>query len=445
MIPYVEKTLEIVRRRNHSEPVFLQAVEEVLCTLDPVISEHPEIEQYNLLERICEPERQLLFRVVWENDEGEVQVTRGFRTNFNSSLGPYKGGLRFHPTVNMGVIKFLAFEQVFKNSLTGLQIGGGKGGAEFSPRGRSEREIMRFCQAFMTGLYRHIGEQTDIPAGDIGVGEREIGFLFGQYKRLTNRYELGVLTGKGAAFGGSLGRKEATGFGCVYFAHEMLARQKNDLEGKTCVVSGSGNVAIYAIKKLHDLGARVVACSDSDGYIYDSAGIDFDALRMIKEVERERIKKYVEVVPSAVYHRKGNIWEVPCAVAFPCATQNELNAEQAKELVKNGCCLVCEGANMPTTPEAVAVFRAAGVLFGPGKAANAGGVAVSALEMQQNASWGTWSFEEVDKRLHGIMSKIHGTCVHYAERYSTGDDYVSGANIGGFLRVAQAMISHGVV
>lgn len=445
MHPYIAEIFEIVRKRNHSEPVFLQAVREVLETLGPLIDEHPEIEKQNLLERICEPERQIIFRVVWEDDAGNVHVNRGFRTNFNSTLGPYKGGLRFHPTVNMGVIKFLAFEQVFKNSLTGLQLGGGKGGADFNPRGRSSSEVMRFCQSFMTALHRHIGDRTDVPAGDIGVSGREIGYLFGQYKRLTNRFDAGVLTGKDASFGGSLARVEATGFGCVYFAQEMLKRKGESLEGKRCVVSGSGNVALYAIRKLQQLGATVYACSDSNGMVFDPDGIDFDTVRMIKEVERERISKYVEMRPKAQYREGERVWEVPCDCAFPCATQNELELEDAKKLINSECQIVCEGANMPTTPDAVRALRQAKILFGPGKAANAGGVAVSALEMQQNAGWENWTFEQVDGKLQEIMKHIHGTCVHYAERYSQEDDYVGGANIGGFLRVAQGMVAHGLI
>lgn len=445
MHPTIQKTLETVEHRNHSEPVFLQAVHEVLETLTPVVEEHPEIADLSLLERLCEPERQLIFRVVWKDDAGNVQVNRGFRTQFNSVLGPYKGGLRFHPTVNMGVIKFLAFEQIFKNSLTGLNIGGGKGGADFDPKGKSDDEVMRFCQAFMTELVHHLGPRRDVPAGDIGVGAREIGYLFGQYKRLTDTYELGVITGKSVAWGGSQGRTEATGFGAVYFAEEILKEKGDSLEGKTCVVSGSGNVALYAIRKLQQLGARVVACSDSGGCIFHPKGLDWDALRLIKEVERARISKYAELHPEAEYRQNGKVWGIACDAAFPCATQNELEAADAKALIGNGCRLICEGANMPCTPEAVALFRQAGVAFGPGKAANAGGVAVSALEMQQNAGLEHWTFQQVDEELQGIMRGIHESCLHYADKYHQPGNYVAGANIGGFIRVAQAMISHGLI
>ena len=443
----IKETLDWVHARNHSEPVFIQAVDEVLNSLAPVIDAFPQILEQNLLQRVCEPERQLIFRVIWQDDKGGVQVNRGFRVKFNSALGPYKGGLRFHPTVNLGVIKFLGFEQIFKNSLTGLSIGGGKGGSDFDPKGKSESEVMRFCQSFMTELYRHIGPSEDVPAGDIGVGAREIGYLFGQYKRLTNRYDLGVITGKDTAWGGSLVRKEATGFGAVYFLDEMLRRKGDSLKGKTAVVSGSGNVAIYAIRKLMDMGAKVVACSDSGGTIHDPGGLDFDHLREIKEIERGRIETYARRCPGSKFipRDKASIWTIPCEVALPCATQNELNAEDALTLVRNGCIAVSEGANMPSTPEAIEVFLREKVLFGPGKAANAGGVAVSALEMQQNASLATWTFAEVDKRLKETMASIHGTCVHYARKFSDPDNYVDGANIGGFLRVAQAMLSHGVV
>ncbi len=443
----IEKALEWVHARNHSEPVFIQAVDEVLNSLAPILDAFPQIEEYNLLERICEPERQLIFHVIWQDDAGQVQVNRGFRVKFNSALGPYKGGLRFHPTVNLGVIKFLGFEQIFKNSLTGLSIGGGKGGSDFDPKGKSEREVMRFCQSFMTELYRHIGPSEDVPAGDIGVGGREIGYLFGQYKRLTNRYDLGVITGKDTAWGGSLVRKEATGFGAVYFLDEMLKTRGETLEGKRAVVSGSGNVAIYAIRKLMDLGATVVACSDSGGAVHQPAGLDFDQLREIKEIERGRIQTYAERCPQAEFipADQGSIWEIPCDVALPCATQNELDGDHARALVDNGCIAVSEGANMPSTPEAVQHFLGSKILFGPGKAANAGGVAVSALEMQQNAALASWTFNEVDQRLKDTMANIHRTCVHYANKFSTPDNYVDGANIGGFLRVAQAMLSHGVI
>lgn len=439
MSRYIESILEEVTTRNPGETVFHQAVEEVLESLAPVLDRHPEIEKLNILGRLCEPERQILFRVPWEDDQHNLQVNRGFRVEFNSALGSYKGGLRFHPSVDVSVIKFLGFEQIFKNALTGLMIGGGKGGSDFNPKGKSDGEIMRFCQSFMLELHRHIGEKTDVPAGDIGVGSREIGFLFGAYKRLVNRYELGVITGKGIGYGGSLGRKEATGFGTVYFAEEILKTLDDSLKGKTCVVSGSGNVALYAIRKLQDKGALVVACSDSSGMIYDPEGLDFEALRLIKEIERDRLERYPEIHGRAEYTEGKNVWGVKCDLAFPCATQNELDEEGAKTLVDHGCKLVCEGANMPCTPEAIEVFYRHGVLIGPAKAANAGGVAVSALEMQQNAVWTQWSFEEVDRRLQEIMKQIHKTCLFHARKYGKSGNYISGANVGGFIRVAEAM------
>jgi glutamate dehydrogenase (NADP+) len=386
-----------------------------------------------------------MFRVVWQDDSGNVRVNRGFRVGFSGALGPYKGGLRFHPTVNLGIMKFLAFEQVFKNSLTGLQMGGGKGGSDFDPHGRSDREIMGFCQSFMSELYHHIGDRTDVPAGDIGVGAREIGYLFGQYKRLTKSHDLSVLTGKGIDWGGSLARKEATGYGCIYFAQEMLKTRGEGLEGKTCVVSGSGNVAIYATEKLQELGAKVVACSDSAGYIYDKDGLDLNLIKDIKEVRRARISEYVNVRTSAQYITEGSIWDIPCDAAFPCATQNELDEAGAKSLVKNGCKLVAEGANMPTTPEGIRVFQKAGLLYGPGKAANAGGVAVSGLEMQQNVAWMSWTFDEVDRRLKAIMRDIHDKSLAHAERYGHKGNYVIGANIAGFIRVAKAVTAYGLV
>ena len=445
MHPYIKKIVEIVHARNHTEPIFLQALDEVLYSLDPIVAEHPEIEKLNILERLCEPERQIIFRVAWEDDKGKVRTTRGFRVEFSSALGPYKGGLRFHPTVNLGLVKFLGFEQVFKNSLTGLQIGGAKGGAEFNPRGCSSNEVMRFCQSFMNELFRHIGDRTDIPAGDIGVGSREIGFLFGQYKKLTNRFDLGVLTGKDSAFGGSFVRKEATGYGNIYFAQEMLATKGDSLKGKICVVSGSGNVAIYCMKKIIELGGKVVACSDSTGYVYDKNGIELESVRMIKEIERRRIRRYAQIHSKSEYHDTGSIWNVPCDAAFPCATQNELDGKHAKTLLKNGCMLVSEGANMPCNPDAIKAFLKAGILYGPGKAANAGGVAVSALEMQQNATWERWSFKDVDDKLRNVMKDIHRNCAHYAKAYNAPGNYVIGANIAGFLRVAEAMKSHGLV
>ncbi len=435
---------EIIRR-NPGEIEFHQAVVEVLGSLGPVLAKYPELREYKIIERICEPERQIIFRVPWTDDKGEVHINRAFRVEFNSALGPYKGGLRFHPSVNLSVIKFLGFEQVFKNALTGMPIGGGKGGSDFDPKGRSDREVMRFCQSLMTELYRHIGEYTDVPAGDIGVGGREIGYLFGQYKRITNRYESGVLTGKGLDWGGSLVRREATGYGLGYFVQEMLKVRGETLEGKTCVVSGAGNVAIYTIEKVHSLGGKVVACSDSCGYIHDPNGIDLDVVKRLKEVERARIELYQNYHKNARYVPNGNIWEVPCDIALPCATQNELNGHDARLLIKNGCGLIAEGANMPTTPDATKMLLEAGVMFGPGKAANAGGVATSALEMQQNASRDSWSFEHTERRLAEIMSGIHKSCFEMAEEFGTPGNYVNGANIGGYIKVARAMVALGLV
>ncbi len=441
----IESIFDQVVRRNPGEVEFHQAVREVLETLGPVLHKHPEYAEHKIIERICEPERQIIFRVPWQDDRGNVQINRGFRVGFNSVLGPYKGGLRFHPSVYLGIIKFLGFEQIFKNALTGLPIGGAKGGADFDPKGRSDGEVMRFCQSFMTELYRHIGEYTDVPAGDIGVGAREIGFLFGQYKRITNRYESAVLTGKSPNWGGALVRREATGYGTVYFVDEMLRARGLALEGRTCVVSGSGNVAIYAIEKLQALGARVIACSDSNGVIHDPDGIALETVKRLKEVERRRIADYVTERPRATYHANASLWEVPCEVALPCATQNELDEAAAKRLVANGCIAVAEGANMPTTPGGIRVFQEAGIAFGPGKAANAGGVATSALEMQQNASRDTWTFEHTEKRLHGIMQDIHRNCFESAEEFGRPGDYIVGANITGFRRVAEAMLAFGLV
>ncbi len=399
-----------------------------------------------IIERLCEPERQIIFRVPWVDDAGRVRINRGFRVEFNSALGPFKGGLRFHPSVYLGVVKFLGFEQIFKNALTGLPIGGGKGGADFDPKGRSDGEVMRFCQSFMTELYRHIGEYTDVPAGDIGVGGREIGYLFGQYKRITNRYESGVLTGKGLTWGGSQVRPEATGYGVVFFVAEMLAARGEDLEGRRIVVSGSGNVAQYAIEKVHQLGGRVVACSDSGGYVVDEAGIDLELLREVKNVRRARIADYARTRGVTAHFVAGrSIWEVPTDIAMPCATQNELDATDAESLIGNGCRVVAEGANMPATPEAIKALSKAGVMFAPGKAANAGGVATSALEMQQNASRDSWSFEYTESRLSEIMSGIHQTCVRTADEYGVPGDYVLGANIAGFTHVADAMLALGVI
>lgn len=443
----LQELRENIESRNPAESEFHQAVNEVLETLGPVLGKHPEYAEAKLLERICEPERQIIFRVPWVDDAGDVQINRGFRVEFNSALGPYKGGIRFHPSVTLGVVKFLGFEQVFKNSLTGLPIGGGKGGSDFDPKGRSEGEIMRFCQSFMTELYRHLGEYTDVPAGDIGVGTREIGFLFGQYKRITNRYESGVLTGKGLAWGGARVRVEATGYGTAYFVEEMLvANGKGGLDGRDVVVSGSGNVAIHAIQKVHQLGGRVVACSDSAGYVRDAAGIDLKLLRDVKEVERGRLTDYAQRCgASSHYVDGGSIWDVACTVALPCATQNELDVAAARRLIEAGVVAVAEGANMPCEPEAVRMFREAGVLFGPGKAANAGGVATSALEMQQNASRDSWSFEYSEQRLREIMSNIHNDCFETAQAYGYPGDYVLGANVAGLNRVAEAMLALGVV
>lgn len=434
-----------VIKRNQGEHEFHQAVKEVIETLEPVLRKHPEYADHKIIERICEPERQIIFRVPWVDDKGEVQINRGFRVEFNSALGPYKGGLRFHPSVSLGTIKFLGFEQIFKNALTGLPIGGGKGGSDFDPKGKSDAEVMRFVQSFILELYRHIGEHTDVPAGDIGVGAREIGYMFGQYKRITNRYESGVLTGKSPAWGGALVRKEATGYGAVFFLEEMLKTRGIGLEGKTCVVSGSGNVAIYAIEKLQQYGAKVIACSDSNGVIHDPAGIDLDIVKQLKEVERKRISEYVKLRGGATFIENGNIWDIPCELALPCATQNELDGGDAQTLVKNGLLAVSEGANMPSTPEAIKVFQDAGISYGLGKAANAGGVATSALEMQQNASRDSWSFEYSEERLKVIMQNIHQNCYDTAEEYGSKGNYVLGANIVGFRRVAEAMLAFGVV
>ena len=441
----VQPIFQEVLARNPGETEFHQAAREVLESLGPVLVKHPEFAQHKIIERICEPERQIIFRVSWQDDTGEVQINRGFRVEFNSALGPYKGGLRFHPSVYLGIIKFLGFEQIFKNALTGLPIGGGKGGSDFDPKGKSDDEIMRFCQSFMTELYRHIGEHTDVPAGDIGVGGREIGYMFGQYKRITNRWEAGVLTGKGLDWGGSLVRTEATGYGAVFFVDEMLKARKDDFGGKTCVVSGSGNVSIYTIEKINQLGGKVVACSDSNGYIYDEKGIDLKLVQQLKEVERRRIKDYLNYRKEATYVKSGNIWEVPCQVAMPSATQNEINGKDAKMLVKNGCIAVGEGANMPTTPDGVKVFLDAEIAYGPGKAANAGGVATSALEMQQNACRDSWKFDYTEERLQKIMSNIHEMCYETAIEYGTPGNYVNGANIAGFIKVAKAMVAFGII
>ncbi|HMO28221.1 NADP-specific glutamate dehydrogenase [Enterovirga sp.] len=435
-----------VLRRNAGEGEFHQAVKEVLESLGRVVAKHPRYANHALIERLCEPERQIIFRVPWVDDEGQVRINRGFRVQFNSALGPYKGGLRFHPSVNVGIIKFLGFEQTFKNALTGMPIGGGKGGSDFNPRDRSAAEIMRFCQSFMTELHRHLGEHVDVPAGDIGVGGREIGYMFGQYKRLTNRYEAGVLTGKGLAYGGSRARTEATGYGATYFVQSMLKTKSQSFDGRRVVVSGSGNVAIYAVEKIAQFGGKVVACSDSNGYVLDEEGIDLDLLKEVKEVRRERISEYARLKGAgAHYIEGGSIWDVPCDVAMPSATQNELTGKDARTLVGNGVVAVGEGANMPSTPEAVHIFREAGILFGPGKAANAGGVATSALEMQQNASRDSWSFEQTEARLAAVMRNIHDMCAETASEYGAPGDYVLGANIASFVRVAEAMEALGVI
>ena len=441
----LEGILDQVLRRNAGEAEFHQAVTEVLESLGRVVAKNPDYLDHALIERICEPERQIIFRVPWVDDQGQVHINRGFRVQFNSALGPYKGGLRFHPSVNLGIIKFLGFEQIFKNALTGLPIGGGEGGSDFNPRDRSDGEIMRFCQSYMTELHRHLGENTDVPAGDIGVGGREVGYLFGQYKRLTNRYEAGVLTGKGLVYGGSRARTEATGYGAVYFVERMLATSGSGFAGKRAVVSGSGNVAIYTIEKIQELGGKVIACSDSSGYVVDEAGIDLELVKDIKEVRRERIDQYTKRRPGSHFVDKGSIWSVQCDVAMPSATQNELTGKDARSLIANGVVAVGEGANMPSTPEAVRLFQEAGVLFGPGKAANAGGVATSALEMQQNASRDSWTFEQTERRLAEIMHGIHDTCAATAEEYGRPGDYVLGANIAGFVRVAEAMRALGVI
>ena len=442
----LEPILDDVLRRNAGESEFHQAVIEVLESLGRVIAKHPHYIDDALIERICEPERQIIFRVPWVDDKGQVQINRGFRVQFNSALGPYKGGIRFHPSVNLGIIKFLGFEQTFKNALTGMPIGGGKGGSDFNPRGRSDGEIMRFCQSFMTELYRHLGEHTDVPAGDIGVGGREIGYMFGQYKRLTNRYEAGVLTGKGLVYGGSRARKEATGYGAVYFVERMLATKGTTFDGKRAVVSGSGNVAIYTMEKIIEFGGSIAACSDSSGYVIDENGIDLALVKEIKEVRRARISEYARLKGTGTHYIEGgSIWDVPCDVAMPSATQNELTGKDAKKLVENGVIAVGEGANMPSTPEAVRIFQEAGVLFAPGKAANAGGVATSALEMQQNASRDSWTFEQTEERLATIMRNIHDTCAETAEEYGAPGNYVLGANIAGFERVAASMSALGVI
>jgi len=443
---YVDNVLELVKRRNPAEPEFIQAVEEVLASVAPVIEQYPEYREARILERITEPERVIMFRVPWLNDQGKIEVNRGFRIEMNSAIGPYKGGLRFHPSVNLGILKFLAFEQVFKNSLTTLPMGGGKGGSDFDPKGKSDNEVMRFCQSFMTELQRHIGSDTDVPAGDIGVGGREIGFLFGQYKRIRNEFT-GVLTGKGLNWGGSLIRPEATGYGAVYFAENMLKTRGEDFKGKVCAVSGSGNVAQFTVEKLNQLGAMAVTLSDSSGFIHDENGIDDKKLEFVmelKNVKRGRIKEYADRFGVPFYEGK-RPWGVKCEAAFPSATQNEIDADEAETLLNNGCYVISEGANMPTVPEGVEKFVKAGILYGPGKAANAGGVAVSGLEMAQNSQHLSWTREEVDSRLKDIMKSIHDASVKAASDFGQPGNYVVGANIAGFLKVADAMMDQGVV
>lgn len=442
---YLNEVYQGLAKRNAEQKEFLQAVEEVLESLEPVVEAHPEYEKASLIERLVEPERIIMFRVPWVDDAGKVQVNRGYRVQFNSAIGPYKGGLRFHPTVNLSVIKFLGFEQVFKNSLTTLPMGGGKGGSDFDPKGKSDAEVMRFCQSFMTELYRHIGPDTDVPAGDIGVGAREIGYLFGQYKRLRNEFT-GVLTGKGLSYGGSLARTEATGYGLCYFADNMLKDAGRSFEGAKVAISGSGNVAIYACEKATALGAKVVTMSDSNGFVHDPNGIDLALVKQLKEVERKRIREYVTVRPEAEYHEGcSGVWQVPCDIALPCATQNELDLSAAKALIQNGCFAVAEGANMPCTPDAVEALQAAGLLFAPAKAANAGGVATSALEMSQNSMRMSWSFEEVDSHLKDIMTNLYHNAAGAAAQYGKPGDLVAGANIAGFLKVADAMLAYGLV
>ena len=442
---YLNGLMERVVSNNPAQPEFHQAVREVLSSLAPVVNARPELISQGVMDCLVEPERTISFRVPWEDEQGKIHVNRGYRIQFNSAIGPYKGGLRFHPSVNESIIKFLGFEQTFKNSLTGLPIGGGKGGANFDPKGKSDLEIMRFCQSFMNELFKYIGPDTDVPAGDIGVGAREIGYLFGQYKKLRNEFT-GVLTGKGLTYGGSLARKEATGYGLCYFADNMLREAGRSFDGSTVVISGSGNVAIYACKKARQMGAKVVAMSDSNGYIYDPEGIDLDLVKQLQEVEHARIREYVQRRPSARYQEGcSNIWQIPCHIALPCATQNELNGEAAKALVANGCFAVAEGANMPCTPEAVEVIQGSGLLFAPAKAANAGGVAVSALEMSQNSMRFSWTFEEVDQRLKTIMDDLYRNASNAAAQYGMAGDLVAGANIAGFLKVADSMLAYGIV
>ena len=442
---YLIGVLENVKKRNAGEPEFIQAVTEVLETLEPVIERRPDLVEAGVVDRLVEPERQIIFRVPWVDDQGKVQVNRGFRVQYNSAIGPYKGGLRLHPSVYLGIIKFLGFEQIFKNSLTTLPMGGGKGGSDFDPKGKSDGEVMRFCQSFMTELSKHIGADLDVPAGDIGTGAREIGYMFGQYKRLRNEFT-GVLTGKGLTYGGSLARTQATGYGLCYFTNEMLKANGKSFEGQNVIVSGSGNVAIYANEKATSMGAKVIAMSDSNGYIYDENGVDLAAIKQIKEVERKRIKEYLNYHPEATYTEGcSGIWTIPCDIALPCATQNEINGESAEILAKNGCYAVSEGANMPSTPEAIEVYFKNNMLYGPAKAANAGGVATSGLEMSQNSQRLSWTFEEVDEKLHAIMVNIFKSCESAAKEYGMEGNYMAGANIAGFLKVAEAMKAQGCV
>ena len=441
---YLKSVMDGLKQRNAHEPEFLQAVEEVLESLEPVVEADPRIEQQDVIGRLVEPERAIIFRVPWVDDNGNVQVNRGYRVQYNSAIGPFKGGLRFHPTVNLSVVKFLGFEQIFKNSLTTLPMGGGKGGSDFDPKGKSDAEVMRFCQSFMNELFRHIGADTDVPAGDIGVGAREVGYLFGQYKKLRNEWT-GVLTGKGLSYGGSLARTQATGFGLCYFAAAQLKDNGNSFEGKRVIVSGSGNVATYANQKATELGGKVIAMCDSNGYIVDENGIDYKVIQEIKEVKRDRIKTYVNYVPTAKYVEGcSGIWTVPCDIALPCATQNEIDEASAKALIANGCIGVFEGANMPCTPEAIAAIKGAGLMYSPSKASNAGGVATSGLEMSQNSERLSWTFEEVDAKLKGIMEGIYAACAEAAEKYGMKGDIQAGANIAGFLKVCDAMLWQGV-
>ena len=446
MKQYVEDVLALVKKRDPDQPDFYNTVREVFGSIIPYLEKNPQFKTQKMLERMIEPDRIITFRVVWQDDKGETHINRGYRVQMNSAIGPYKGGLRFHPSVNLSILKFLAFEQVFKNSLTSLPIGGGKGGSDFDPKGKSDNEVMRFCQAFMTELYRHIGPHVDVPAGDIGVGGREIGYLFGQYKRIRDAYDAAVLTGKGLTYGGSLTRTEATGYGLLYFVKNMLDDKGISLKDKTVVISGAGNVAIYAIQKAQELGAKVVTCSDSNGYVYDAEGIDLAAVKEIKEVNRGRISEYVKYRPNAEYHEGcRGVWSVKCDIALPCATQGEIDLESAKLLIKNGCQVVAEGANMPSTLEAIDYYLQSKILFGPAKAANAGGVAVSALEMSQNSERLSWTFEEVDERLKGIMANIYRNAKKNAEEYGDPDNLVMGANIAGFKKVAEAMTAQGMV